>query len=277
MIRSRGYSTKRFKTLQSAYYNKPTPLQQASYHVHLIDLVRDNDVTRLDELISCGISANPCNNYGESLVHMLCRRGDHPLLEVLLRHGCSLAVADDYGRTPLHDACWAAQPAFSVVELIAQTDIRLFHMIDARGAVPLSYVRKEHAAAWVDFLDSKKDEYWPVRNVAVEGEQGPPPLCLEAANSRPIRDPENALTVELAGMVASGRMEPEEAQFLKHDLDGDATQECTIDDEESDWDSDDEDYDSSFSETFNEDEMADILTNLAALNSAKPVAWSEAH
>lgn len=103
MIRSRGYSTSRFKTLQTAYYNKPTSLQQASYDINLIELVRQGEVAKFRELMSAGISPNPCNQYGESLVHMICRRGAKEFLEILIENGCSLQVADDYGRTPLHD------------------------------------------------------------------------------------------------------------------------------------------------------------------------------
>lgn len=105
LIHSRGYSTRRYRTLQTGYYSKPTAFQQASYNVYLVKLVRAHDLNKLRAVLSSGISTNPCNSFGESLVHMVSRRGDHRLLKMMLEVGTSIQVSDDYGRTPLHDAC----------------------------------------------------------------------------------------------------------------------------------------------------------------------------
>lgn len=240
LIHSRGYSTRRYRTLQTGYYSKPTAFQQASYNVHLVKLVRDRDIHGLRSLMKAGISQNPCNAYGESLVHMVCRRGDHDLLEMMLMEvGTTIQVSDDYGRTPLHDACWAAQPSFETVELIGDRDVALFHMTDSRGAVPLSYVRREHWPQWIDFLESKKDDWWPPK--AEEDEPGP--LIDVGPNELPVPDPPNALSIELASMVASGVMSPEEAILLK--------------DDEYDYDDDDSSYSSSSSEESDDDSLDD--------------------
>lgn len=263
MIRSRGYSTNRFKTLQTAYYNKPTALQQASHDVYMIELVRHGEKEKFRTLISSGISPNPCNSFGESLVHMVCRRGEADFLQMLLDAGCQLQVADDYGRTPLHDACWAAKPCFDVVELILSVDPRLFHMTDCRGAVPLSYVRKDHWGAWVEFLNSKKDVFWPQRDLRKLGEQEMPELCKFGPNTRPIMNPQNALTAELASMVAGGKMKPDEAQFLMYDKTDAETYEDSEDESSSsecDSDFSDDDEDDDFS--LDENEMAEILNTL---------------
>lgn len=159
MIRAQGYSNKKVETLKTAYYNKPTPLQVASYDLHLIDVVKAFDHDNLKELMSSGISPNPCNAFGESLVHMVCRRGDAKALELFLENGASLQIADDYGRTPLHDCCWSANPAFDVADKILNADIRLLHTKDARGYVPLSYVRIEHWAAWIEYLETQKGTF----------------------------------------------------------------------------------------------------------------------
>lgn len=262
MIRSRGYSTRRFKTLQTAYYNKPTALQQASYHVYLIELMKSGDADKVEAILKSGISANPCNSFGESLLHNICRRGDHDMLKIMLDNGCNVQVADDYGRTPLHDACWAATPCFEVVELLLKIDHRLFHMTDTRGAVPLSYVRKDHWSDWINFLDSKKDVIWTPRNLALEGEEQPPPLTLEGANTKPLADPADPLTVELAGMVASGKMNPEEAEFLKYDRTDETVDSDDDDDSGSECD-DDSDYESDSDFSMDDDEMADLLNGLS--------------
>ena len=107
----------------------------------------------------------------------------------------------------------AARPSFQTVESIAQKDIALFHMTDSRGAVPLSYVRREHWPLWIKFFESKKDVWWPVKTE----EDIPAPLTEMAPNECPLRDPENGLCLEQASMVASGVMTPEEAMILKDD------------------------------------------------------------
>lgn len=272
MIRSRGYSTKRFKTLQSAYYNKPTPLQQASYDVNLINYLRSNNIEGLKIIMSSGISPNPCNNFGESLIHNICRRGAHEMLQIMLDCGSSLQVSDDYGRTPLHDACWAARPSFETVELVLSRDVHLFHMTDCRGAVPLTYVRKEHWGQWIQFLESKKEVYWPVRDDKVE--EADPPLTLLEPNTRPLPDPEECLTPELAAMVASGKISPDEAQLLKRDASDDEYSEDEDSDLDSEYDSEEgsEISDSDSEASWDEEEMNDILNSLT-VPGAKPVAW----
>lgn len=277
MIRSQGYSTRRFKTLQSAYYQKPTPLQNASYDLHLINVVKAFDHDKLAAMVGAGLSPNPCNKFGESLVHMVCRRGDAKALNIFMQNGANLQVADDYGRTPLHDCCWSASPAFDVAEVLMNADIRLLHMTDCRGAVPLSYVRKEHWAAWIEFLESNKANWWPKRNLKKQGEEESPPLTEVGPNTRPLPNPANALTPELAAMVASGKMNPEEASFLTYDKNTDES--ATVDESEYDSDSDseyDSDYDSEDDEddfSLDDGEMEDILSSIPVHANRVPVAW----
>jgi hypothetical protein len=273
MIRSQGYSTRRFQTLQSAYYNKPSPLQLASYELYMIDAVKAFDHEILAAAMEVGLSPNPCNTYAESLVHMVSRRGDAKALQILVDNGCNLSVADDYGRTPLHDCCWAADPAFEVADIILAADPRMFYTTDSRGAVPLTYVRKEHWPLWIEYLESKKDMLWPTRDIKRVGEEGAPALTLLEPNSRPMPDSENALTVQLAAMVASGKMKPEEAQFLKNDKGDDETCNTSVyDSEDDDSDSEyDSDYDSDEDEySLDDAEMADILGGIS-LPAPRPV------
>jgi hypothetical protein len=271
MIRSQGYSTRKFSTLQSAYYNKPTPLQQASYHVYLIKVVDAHDYDLLDSIMGTGVSPNPCNSFGESLVQMVSRRGDAKALHVMMEHGCSVQVVDDYGRTPLHDCCRAVEPAFDVAECILEIDVRLMHMTDCRGATPLSYVRKEHWAFWIEFLERKKDIFWPQRDLAEDGEEEPPALAMLGINTQPLPVPANALSLELADMVVSGKMKPEEVLFL-HYAQGDAdTWDLSDDDSEYDSDGGSEFDDDS---SFDSNQMYGIMSNLSFQNSSS-VAWQE--
>ena len=272
MIGSRGYCVTTFATLEFAYHNKPTPLQIASYGVYMIDLVNSGDADGLRSALASGISKNPCNVYGESILHKICRLGDMKLLTVMLDAGCDVQIADDYGRTPLHDACWAATPAFDVVETLMERDIRLFHMSDCRGALPLSYVRKEHWALWLQFLESKKEVFWPRGG----GDPLPPALTLHKPNTRPAPLPKSPLTLELARMVANGRMTPEEAQFLNSDVqdEDDEDDDLSEGSDSSDDESDDVSESSNADLSWNEDEMNQVLNSLTN-PKRQPLAWSQ--
>ena len=250
LLRQRGYSSQKFRTLETAYYNKPTPLQLASYHVHLVEVMKQNDGKSLQELIRAGLSRNPCNQHGESLVHTVCRRGDYKLLQVMIGVGASLQVSDDHGRTPLHDACWSWSSSFAAVDIVLQHDPHLIHMMDARGATPLMYVRNENWPSWLKFLRSRTEIYWPRRNVEKEGKQPPPSLTLEGPNTRPMPNPEDALPIDLATMVASGRITPNEAAFLRIEYSDDDSE----DDSESGSYSDSDYSDSDYSDSEIEDE-----------------------
>jgi len=239
MIHSRGYSDTCHKTLETAYYNKPTALQMASYRVYLTELVRDHKVETFRDIMQSGISLNPCNSRGESLLHTICRRGNVELLRVLLELGCSLQVSDDYGRTPLHDACWSVHPRFDVIELILQQDRHLLHLADCRGATPLSYVRKENWAAFLTFLGSQKDILWPPRGKKTP--EAPPELVVLPPNSRPYPDPDNALPTDCAVLVASGKLFPWEAEILRNDGILEEGSDQSEDDGDDDGDDDDDD------------------------------------
>jgi hypothetical protein len=250
-IEARGYSIKKYSSLEGGYYCRPTALQQASYGSRVSQAVRASDGKLLRRLLDAGLSPNPCNNFGESLVHMVCRRGDDKTLRILLESGCSLQATDDYGRTPLHDACWRAEPSFETAQLILDSDKHLLHLLDCRGAAPLRYVKPENYEKWIEFLKTKLDRFWPTRDVGIEGEERPPPLTLMQPHSLPIPDPQGALPLEVAAMVSNGRMEPEEARYLDDSSDDESSQ-------DSEEDSDSYDSDDSEESDFDEEEMSEI-------------------
>jgi hypothetical protein len=211
----RGYSTEKVKSVDTGYYREPTPLQIASYDVHVLKMsvlpVHYDNSKGLHDILSCGISPDACNKYGESLVHRVCKASNEKLLQVFLEHGASVQFANDYGRTPLHEVCLATKPCFINFEEVLKRDPHSIFLTDVLGATPLSYIRREHYDPWIRNLEEILDVYWPRRCIPKQGMQGPPSLCFEKPRSVPLPDPENALTVELAGLVASGELDPSEA------------------------------------------------------------------
>eukprot|EP00591_Stephanopyxis_turris_P008927 CAMPEP_0195527662 /NCGR_PEP_ID=MMETSP0794_2-20130614/29509_1 /TAXON_ID=515487 /ORGANISM="Stephanopyxis turris, Strain CCMP 815" /LENGTH=453 /DNA_ID=CAMNT_0040658631 /DNA_START=312 /DNA_END=1673 /DNA_ORIENTATION=+ len=213
-LAERGYSSQNFCSLEGGYYCKPTPHQKASYGTKTLEVVRQNDYKVLDQLLQCGLNSNPCNAFGESLIHMVCRRGKYEALKVLVDHGCILQISDDFGRTPLHDACWTTTPCFKIVEKLLDTDVRLLNIVDCRGSTPLAYVTKgENYRKWIEFFESVKDKYWPNRRdlLHTEGEVPPPKLTALAPHTNVIPEPEHAASIKLAMLLSSGKMDVEEA------------------------------------------------------------------
>ena len=129
-------------------------------------------------------------------------------------------------------------------------------MLDG-GTLPLANVRDEHHSAWNMFLKTILNKYWPVRDMTKCSAQCPPPLAMEKVCSHPIADPDNALSLELAAMVACGRMEPDEA-IEEHYGDDD---ESTL--EHNDGDDDESESESDFD--FDESEMNDLRVFVRAM------------
>lgn len=105
-----------------------------------------------------GISLDACNRFGESLIHMACRRGDVNVVSFLLIEArIDINVRDDFGRSCLHDAAWTAEPNFAVMDaLLDHAPAALLLSEDVRGHTPFHYARKEHWEAWVSYLKEKE-------------------------------------------------------------------------------------------------------------------------
>jgi hypothetical protein len=144
------------KNPKTVSFPKPTKEMIAAYQVDLIKVFRENDVEKCRELHNAGQSFQCCNRFGESLIHMACRRGWTDLVKFLvLEAGCSLIIQDDYGRTPFHDACWTPEPNFILVEFLMEQVPELLCVTDVRGHTPFSYVRKAHWTVWRQFLEGR--------------------------------------------------------------------------------------------------------------------------
>jgi hypothetical protein len=93
MLAARCYSTETYATLATAYHNDATPLQEASYSSFTVRLVKTGDTQQLRTMLSCGLSPNPSNYYGESLLHIACRMGHAELVGTMLECGAIVQVS----------------------------------------------------------------------------------------------------------------------------------------------------------------------------------------
>jgi hypothetical protein len=143
------------------YFSETTEAQMAAYTMQVVAVTRENDVKKLQEFCEANGSASlDCfNRFGEGLLNMTCRRGFKETVRFLLSPPVSLnvRVRDDYGRTPLHDACWNAEPQLDICTWICEQDPSLFLVTDKRGYTPFQYARKGDWHVWRQFLFDRRD------------------------------------------------------------------------------------------------------------------------
>eukprot|EP00957_Ditylum_brightwellii_P122201 9318493-Ditylum_brightwellii.AAC.1 len=181
---------------------QPTPLQIASFGTKLLGAIKSSDVVLVSKFLKCGFSRNPCNKFGDSVLNMVCKHGNHDILSCFLEHGSSVRVADGFGRTPLHHSAWSANPCFKSVSMILDRSVELLRIKDGNGKTPLEYVAKDNWAAWINFLDQKKDIYWPAK-YGMTTDNGDELMSL-SHNGNGLKEPGRTLSVKLACKVASG-------------------------------------------------------------------------
>merc|ERR1712146_645160 len=109
-------------------------------------------------------------------------------------------MGDDYGRTPMHDACWRNGVSFDVITLLLNRDLDLLRTADVRGACPLSYVREEFWMHWCAYFFNQKEKYWNYE-VDKEGRSHPVP-CSPLEEAPPDQITPKQLTTE-ASVVES--------------------------------------------------------------------------
>lgn len=124
-----------------------------SYGMDVLRAIRESDIEFLRNYHSQGKSLNISNRFGESVLHLACRKQLVSVVDFLLNVAhVPVQVCDDYGRTPMHDACWTSEPNFQVVDLILDKCPDLLLVKDKRGHTPLFYARREHWGNWLRHL-----------------------------------------------------------------------------------------------------------------------------
>jgi ankyrin repeat protein len=136
----------------------PTPDMIKGYTMETTKAVRDGNLKKIKELHRNGVSLSCCNRFGDTLLHIACRRGDLEMVQFLLEEAnVPVNVKDDTHRTPLHDALWTTTPCFELVALLLKYAPEHIFMADIRGSRPFEYSRKVHCDSWCEFLSKRKD------------------------------------------------------------------------------------------------------------------------
>jgi hypothetical protein len=133
---------------------------------------------------------------------MILKHGEDDVFRVFMECGFNVQIADGFERNPLHHAAWAEHCSFPICEMLLECDRNLLRVKDKHGRTPLQYLGKDKWADWMSFLQKNADRFWPVRFVPETDD--PPPTSAEHNNiGLPI-------SVDLAGRVACGKIEPED-------------------------------------------------------------------
>jgi ankyrin repeat protein len=137
-----------------SHFTKPSKDVTDSYDMEVVRAIRERDLTKLRSMLSEGKSFDASNRFGETLMHMACRRGCVEIVNFLIHEArVKVDVRDDLGRSALHDACWTTEPNFDVMDvLMKQFPLDMLLSEDVRGHTPFHYARKEHWDDWVAFL-----------------------------------------------------------------------------------------------------------------------------
>jgi hypothetical protein len=239
LVAQRGHSYQRISSDDAEYDAVPSPLQLASFGTALVKATHTGDTGLLAQLLECGLSPNPCNQFRDSIVDLVCKRANESIFTCLLEHDCDLQseswindgidyftlpltplasicllhiaslalVVDGFGRTPLHHACWASIFSAPIVEQILKCDPIQLCIEDKHGQTPLEYVRSELTGEWISFLDQNINKFFD-----------PPPELQSPKQRRPegcLMDPPNSIGVSLAALVSAGSISP--AQIAQMD------------------------------------------------------------
>jgi len=139
------------------FFVTPTEEHIAAYRTDIITAVRQGDLLTLRQMHREGRMMQCCNRFGESIIHMACRTGAIEIVRFLVEEaGVSFRVRDDYGRTPLHDACWTREPEIELVKMLISSCPDLLYLKDKRGFSPLTYVRMGDWGQWCEFLEENR-------------------------------------------------------------------------------------------------------------------------
>ena len=142
----------------------PTQAMLESYGIpNLVNAIRENDLVQAKKLYEDKIlTCNACNRFGESILHMACRRGHLEMVDFLINTvGLSIInIKDDYHRTPLHDAFWSSSvQKYDIVDMLLSHSpevVELLFCKDKRGFTPLDYARKQDYSQWYQLLQDRK-------------------------------------------------------------------------------------------------------------------------
>lgn len=163
-FRANGHDVDAIQERASQQFVAPTPEMMDAYQNDVVAAFRNNDMEAIQQLHAAGkLTVNACNQFGESVLHIACRRGNAPLVRFLIETvGFDVrTIRDDYHRTVMHDACWTNEAASDVMDVLLEYAPEHALLKDVRGFTPFDYVRTQDHGKWLRFLWERKGKLSP--------------------------------------------------------------------------------------------------------------------
>lgn len=146
-----------FNLEQALYFE---PYQTAEIPIDLLKALRGADLEKLrslknDEAKNYDLEAR--NQFGENLVHLVCRMGlSLDVLKFLVEDAkVPLNVRDRFGRTPLHNACMSALPNFDNIHFLMKIAPKLAVFEDDKNKIPFELIPQRVFGRWMRYLSQK--------------------------------------------------------------------------------------------------------------------------
>jgi ankyrin repeat protein len=142
-----------YDAVPSNFFEETREEEINAYGLDVLTAIRESDLEQLQSFHNAGRPLKCSNRFGESLLHLACRKGLVPVVDFLINKvGVPLRVVDDMGRSPLHDAFWTCDPNYELVDLLLNECPDLLYISDKRGHAPLMYARRNDWAKWNKYL-----------------------------------------------------------------------------------------------------------------------------
>lgn len=151
-------------------------------HTKLTKAVKDNDITRIWDLLNKGASPDACNQYGLTPLQIATQKNNKMVVTLLLEESAEMETPDIDGKTVLHIA--AEKGFIEIVDLLLRKGASS-HAIDENGRTPLHLAAMESNWSVVKLLlelETEKidlsQEYWEKMPIIVADKFGKTPFHL---------------------------------------------------------------------------------------------------
>jgi hypothetical protein len=162
LLAYRGYEYRTYPSSESSLKRLLKQSELKSYSKELLTSIGDGDIPALQHMLQNKKHILACNRFGESTLHIACRKSNIDVVQLIFDHEDCPVMIDDYGRSPLHDAMWAISPNFEVIDILLEYSVEMLYLTDNRGFSPLHYIRKEHILSLCLYFYSRRDRFWPI-------------------------------------------------------------------------------------------------------------------
>jgi hypothetical protein len=142
----------------TGFFEETKDEEVKAYGLDVLKAICDSDIEQLRGFQQQGRPLKCSNRFGESLLHLACRKGLLTVVDFLINEvGVPVNVVDDMGRNPLHDAFWTIEPNLELVDVLVKQCPDLLLVSDKRGHTPFSYARRSHWNNWVTYLKERSN------------------------------------------------------------------------------------------------------------------------